>query len=200
MRTGQRGRRVRRVSPGELFTMHDCILNSQGRGSREKGDDSASGTTDGSFGKIQRQRDVKPFSFHPSSLPVSHTWYHEGEEGGKEGGKEREGEREREREGREWKKWELVGGRGTWKPTVPHERLKVKLRSTTAREFGFPLVTEYSQSYPTLPAASAALTLKYDLILPLRTSNRRGKRFRDVPPPSGRPYGCLPRGRRTIGP
>ena len=112
----------------------------------------------------------------------------------------REGKRERERESREWKKWELVGGRGTWKPTVPHERLKVKLRSTTAREFGFPLVTEYSQSYPTLPAASAALTLKYDLILPLRTSNRRGKRFRDVPPPSGRPYGCLPRGRRTIGP
>lgn len=73
--------------------MRDCILNSQGRGSREKGDDSASGTTDGSFGKIERQRDVKPYSFHSSSLPVSLTWYHEGEEG--------ERERERDREGRE---------------------------------------------------------------------------------------------------
>lgn len=100
--------------------------------------------------------------------------------------------RERERRERGWKKRKPVEGRGAWKPTVPHERLKVKLRSTTAQEFGFPLVTEYSQSYPTLPAASAALTLKYDLILPLRTSNRRGKRFRDVPLPSGRPYGCLP--------
>lgn len=73
----------------------------------------------------------------------------------------------------------------------PHDRLKVKLRSRAAREFGFPLVTEYSQSCPTPPAASAALTLKYDLILPLRTSNRRGKRFRDVPLPSGHPCGCL---------
>ena len=91
-----------------------------------------------------------------------------------------------------------VGDSWAWKPTVPHERLKVKLRSATAREFGFPAVTEYSQSYPTLPSASAALTLKYDLILPLRTSSRRGKRFRDVPLlcRRPRPCGCLPPGHR----
>lgn len=91
----------------------------------------------------------------------------------------------------EWVKEERIVGELVWKATVPHERLKVKLRSTTAREFGFPLVTEYSQSYPTLLPAFAALTLKYDLILPLRTSSRRGKRFRDVPPQSGRPLACF---------
>lgn len=113
--------------------------------------------------------------------------------------------------GREWNQEAGRGGRGggerrgntvedwAWKRRpVPRQRLKVKLRSTAAREFGFPLVTEYSQSYPTLPTAFAALTLKYDLILPLRTSSRRGKRFRDVQPLSGCPCGCLPRGCQTF--
>lgn len=121
-----------------------------------------------------RKRGTRRRTYHslPSSVPALLTWY----QGGKKKRVKEQG---------------TIGDRRAWKPTVPHERLKVKLRSTTAREFGFPLVTEYSQSYPTLPAASAALTLKYDLILPLRTSSKRGKRFRDVPLKSGRPNGYL---------